>query len=124
MKTRFIDNKDGTIMDNETYLMWEQKTEDMEFTWQTARDRCKNLDLAGHKDWRLPTRIELESILDLSRFDPAIDPIFQCFSSNYWSSTTYGYSINDAWRVNFDDGYVDHYYKLGIYYVRAVRAEE
>ena len=34
---------------------------------------CACLQLAGHDDWRLPTRIELVSLVDFTRSSPAID---------------------------------------------------
>ena len=53
--------------------------------------------------WRLPTRMELESILDLTRHDPAIDterfPDTQ--SGAYWTSTPCAWASSCAWIVNF-----------------------
>jgi hypothetical protein len=61
--------------------------------------------------WRLPTRIELASIVDYSRYDPAIDstafpdtPSGSLFlSSSYFPG---GDPITLAWAVNFFDGNV------------------
>ena len=71
--------------------MWQQATAPGTYTWQQALAYCEDLDLAGHTDWRLPDRNELQSIVDYSRSDPAIDPLFSTVASNYWSSTTYAY---------------------------------
>uniref|UniRef100_A0A6M3KG77 Lcl C-terminal domain-containing protein n=1 Tax=viral metagenome TaxID=1070528 RepID=A0A6M3KG77_9ZZZZ len=131
MEKKFVDNGNGTITDTSTGLMW-QKFSDLRdgkyaWKWQEAIDYCEALNIAeyaGHKDWRLPTRRELVSLVDDERWDPAIDPVFQCFSSYYWSSTPYANYTDYAWYVNFCYG-VDSDYgsKSSSYYVRAVRVE-
>jgi hypothetical protein len=75
--------------------------------------------------WRLPTRMELESILDLARHEPAIDtnrfPDTQ--SGAYWTSTPCAWSSDFAWVVHFYDGYA-YYCHRDSYdaFVRAVRS--
>lgn len=125
MKERFISNGDGTITDNETGLIWQQETLDRKFTWQQAVDYCKALDLAGDTDWRLPTIKELKSIVNTEKRDPTTDPVFQCFSSYYWSFTSNNYDPSLVWIVHFYYGNNnDHYaHKSYSYYVRAVRTE-
>jgi hypothetical protein len=85
----FIDNSDGTVLDSRTGLMWEQKTDDggvrdkdNTYTWKDALAYCENLTLGGHDDWRLPTIKELSSLVDLSRYNPAIDPVFKNYPYN------------------------------------------
>ncbi|HIJ40660.1 MAG TPA: DUF1566 domain-containing protein [Deltaproteobacteria bacterium] len=53
--------------------------------------------MGGQDDWRLPTLKELDSILDLSVYDPVIDSRYfnDTQSENYWSSTT-----SDGSRAN------------------------
>ncbi len=41
-----------------------------------ARAYCANLTLGGRSDWRLPSKIELESLLDTTRQSPAANPVF------------------------------------------------
>ena len=71
---------------------------------------CENLTLpaGGYSDWRLPNRNELQSIVDYSRYNPAIDTTYfpGTVASYYWSSTTYAYSTSIAWNVYFGYGYV------------------
>jgi len=77
-----------------------------------------------YTDWRLPTRQELESIMDLARYNPAIDTDFfpGTKTSAYWSSTTIaGYPNYGAWIVNFSHGYISYGNKCDDYFVRAVR---
>lgn len=59
--------------------------------------------------WRLPTRRELESLLDLSRCNPAIDvekyPDTEDYA--YWTSTPYAWNPAVArWVVDFGSGVV------------------
>jgi hypothetical protein len=127
-----IDNGDGTVTDTTTGLMWQQ-AEAGEMTWEEALEYCNDLSLAGHNDWRLPNRNELQSLVDYWVYDPAMDTA--AFPGEwhwfFWSSTTDGgyLASGRAWRVNFSDGslkignsgtYLDcSKYKSN--YVRAVR---
>ncbi|MCP5005277.1 MAG: DUF1566 domain-containing protein [Planctomycetes bacterium] len=100
----FIDNKNGTISDSATGLMWQQSDSNRGMNWKEALKYAENLNLGGHDDWRLPNAKELQSILDYTRSpdtsgSPAINPIFQTSSilneagnkdyPYYWSSTTH-----------------------------------
>jgi hypothetical protein len=81
---------------------------------------------AGHCDWRLPTIVELQTILlapDPCGTTPCIDPVFgPVASTGYWSATTFATFPIGAWRVYFSDGYMDADVKTNVEYVRAVRA--
>jgi len=118
-----IDNGDGTVTDTDTGLMWQKDTALGTYTWEQALSYCESSTLAGYNDWRLPNRNELQSIVDYSRYNPSIDPIFSnTVSSSYWSSTTNAGYPGLAWFVFFGYGDVNGYEKSGYYYVRAVRA--
>ena len=73
--------------------------------YATAEKACAALG----EGWRLPTRQELESILDLTRHKPAIDTArFPDTKSDwYWTSTPYAWSPDFAWFVCFGYGNVD-----------------
>jgi hypothetical protein len=119
----FIDNNDGTVMDTNTGLTWEQNGLTIK-SWTGALDYCENLTLAGYSDWRLPNTNELLSIVDYGRYYPSIDTTFfpGTVASNYWSSTTFAYNTGFVWLVNFHRGYLDSISKTDSYYVRAVRS--
>lgn len=127
---RFVDNQDGTVTDTLTCLQWQQATADTTgdgvadlMTWESALAYAEGLFFAGHNDWRLPDMNELTSIVDYSRFDPAIDPTYfpDTVSFYYWSSTTAAYNPHNAWLVLFNLGYGLSGPKSYSYYVRAVR---
>ena len=60
--------------------------------------------------WRLPSRQELESLLDLSRHSPAIntDVLPDTRSTWYWTSTPCAWNEDAVWIVHFYYG--DVYY--------------
>lgn len=141
---RFIDNGDGTITDTQTKLMWEKKVggsgclhcvdDPHSFAnamseWITevnglTDDISAQSGLGGHSDWRIPTIVELQTIL-LEPFpcstNPCIDSIFGPTASNwYWSSTTSGNLPSTAWNVLFQDGLVNNRDKADTIPVRAV----
>lgn len=122
----YIDNGNGTVTDTTTGLMWQQDTPDNYMTWKNALSYCENLDLGGYTDWRLPTIKELRSIVDYSRYNPAIDTtVFKdTFASFYWSNTTHSYYTSGAWGVDFyyGYGYAATTSKYDSHYVRAVRS--
>jgi pimeloyl-ACP methyl ester carboxylesterase len=125
----FVDNGNGTVTDTSTGLMWQQDTaRDGEgnydpMNWEEALAYCESRTLGGHTDWRLPTIKELRSLVDYSRYNPAINTAFfpNTVSCSYWSSTTDALSTVYAWGVDFDyggDGWDGRSYGS---YVRAVR---
>jgi hypothetical protein len=108
---RFIDNGDGTVTDNLTGLMW-TKNANREIetkNWNQAIELANNLSLgidgcgASYDDWRLPNLFELESLRDMSNYDPVLPtghPFTNVQSFYYWSSTTYAEISDGAWRLD------------------------
>ena len=101
----FTDNGDGTVTDTDTGLLWQQTTGGS-MAWEAALTYCESLTLAGHTDWRLPNRKELRSIVDYTKYSPAIDTAYfpDTLSSDYWSSTTYADYSDYVWYVLFNHG--------------------
>jgi len=123
----FVLNVDGTVTDTATGLMWQKETAPGAYTWQEALAYCEDLILpfGGYSDWRLPSRNELQSIVDYVRHSPSTHPFFNTVLSNYWSSTTHTDAPSYAWFAGFGyGGYMDAYAKSGSYYVRAVRTAQ
>jgi hypothetical protein len=104
-----------------TKLEWSHTLTDKCVDYATAEKACAALG----EGWRLPTRAELESILDLTRHKPAADPErFPDMKSDwYWSSTPCAWSSDHAWCVGFGYGNVDDLRRdLSDAFARAVRA--
>jgi len=101
----FIDNGDGTVTDTRSGLLWQQAIGGV-YDHFTASARCSWLSLAG-TGWRLPTIAELESIIDDTRFDPAIDPVAfpNTLGIAFWSSSRAPGFGDRRWRVDFFDGF-------------------
>lgn len=62
--------------------------------------------LCGASDWRLPTRVELISILHRGRVNPSIDANYfpNTASSNYWSARAAVANTGVAWIQHFGSG--------------------
>ena len=115
------DDTNNVVIDNATNLMWQDDVNTTK-TWSEAITYCEDLSLASHEDWRLPNQNELESIVDDTTYNPAIDSTFHnVVSSFYWSSTTYAADSSGAWYVYFYYGYGTADSKSNTFYVRCVR---
>ena len=80
-----------TVRDTVTGLEWQRTPEARSFNWSDAQQYCAHLSLGGNADWRLPSRIELISLIDYTRTTPPmIDTAAfpsSPFSNYYWSSS-------------------------------------
>lgn len=109
---RFVDNGDGTVTDNLTKLVWEEKNGadgsinpanqhdvDNEYQWTftappaaqgslftTFLSNLNSTGFAGQRDWRIPTVSELQSLLLAecpdSGFAPCVDPLLEPDANN------------------------------------------
>jgi hypothetical protein len=110
-----VDTANGVVTDTVTGLVWQEPTPSGTFAWENARCYCAGLTLAGRQDWRLPTRIELISLLDetIASAAPHINSV--AFPSTvggnrsqaetgygYWTSTPKAGEGLAAWNVHFD----------------------
>jgi hypothetical protein len=97
----------GVVVDPESGLMWQQGTSDGGMAWDAGIGYCNALVLSGHSDWRLPSRIELLSLVTPERRDPSIDigvfpgtPI-----GGFWTAAPYTGIPSYAWYVHFNYGF-------------------
>ncbi len=99
----YVKNKDGTVKDNGIGLIWQQSDDNVQRTWEDARDYCRNLSFAGHDDWRLPNHYELGTIRVEGDKYPAIDQDYfpGTKAARYWSGTDLPYSDQKSFYVDF-----------------------
>ena len=125
---RLVDNRDQTITDRLTGLMWTQDanvmlSRDPDFAgewgrveWTDALDYVAKLNsenYLGYSDWRLPNRNEFMSLFDYGRNKSALpegnpfihadmqldSAVFSC-----WTSTTLERNADSAWRIRLSGG--------------------
>jgi hypothetical protein len=111
-------------VDRVTGLGWQRGVAGGMFDWRRASEYCGCLVLGGHDDWRLPTRIELVTLVDFTRQDPAIDG--KAFPDTpfewFWTSSRLaGSDPPAAWYLGFFDGDTHHASLDTSYRVRCVR---
>lgn len=71
--TRFTVNGDGTLTDQRTGLMWSIALQGAAVEQASAVAAAEASGLAGHTDWRLPTRKELMAIVESGCARPALN---------------------------------------------------
>lgn len=114
--TNYTDNRNGTITDNYTGLIWKKcpqglygnKCESGSASfreWSKARVECETLNFAGKTGWRLPTAKELQSIVYASSTEITINKnFFVATKDAYWTSTSFGEKLATKFTVLFLDG--------------------
>ena len=109
----------GLIYDSLTDLTWQAKG-DTTGDFAGATTYCEDLTSDGKTDWRIPDIRELGTIVDYSKYDPAIDASFDATSDRYWSSTEYSINNIAIWNIDFHQGNNPFITKDQTYYVRCV----
>lgn len=96
------------VTDRVTGLDWQKQPSAAKYTQDQAIAYCETLVLAGAAGWRLPTRMELVSIVDVTAGNPAINK--NAFPStppdDFWSSSkpTAPSLFGNGWMVSAMDG--------------------
>jgi hypothetical protein len=103
---KYTDNGDDTITDNVTQLMWQKTAPSTVYSQTDAATHCSTLTQAGYDDWRLPTEMELVSLIDFGSASPCMDTRYfpNASSDAFWSSTPSSASGALAWGVTFLNG--------------------
>lgn len=92
---------DGEIThDRITGLDWQRRVAPDALTDDAAVEYCAELDLGGHCDWRLPTRIEGVSLLDLS---PPGD--LEAFAESEWTLVLWSGNPERRFRLGSDGSF-------------------
>jgi hypothetical protein len=114
----------GVVVDRVTGLIWQRNLPDKFYTFDDAGRQCAGLELAGHRDWRLPSRIELVSLLDTTRIQPSID--MAAFPGTpidwFWTASPAADNPGAAWYVYFYFGYPKTDDRTNSFSVRCVRS--
>ena len=130
--SRFTDNDNGSILDNETGLVWAK-----EDSWPIAQDwlnfqeslefvdEMNKKDYLGFHDWRIPEREEIEkifiadsTILARSNNEIHLDPLFApgggnaswCLPFDQQAAFYFSYTSGNAQQ--FDQDYSQGYVRL------------
>lgn len=101
----FTDGGDGTVRDNMTGLVWQQDFSPTVLTATASATYCTGLTTAGG-GWRLPEVMELQTIVDETRSNPAVDPSFFPGTppASFWSATPWNGPFAGVWWVGFNQG--------------------
>ena len=119
----FVDQGNDMIIDGKTGLTW-QKSETNKMRWEIAKRFCLQSNLGGFSDWRLPSKLELLTLVERNKFNPSIDRSFfpKALPVNYWTSYTGASAVGSAaWLVNFGFGETLFFNKSNEFNVRCVR---
>jgi hypothetical protein len=106
------------VYDHLTHLLWERKMREEKQlrNFDQARSDCESLSLSGYPaGWRLPTRIELASLVDYEKSTPPtidaaafpwLEGTLGEVVETFWSSSPSAKDPNEAWIVAFNSGLV------------------
>lgn len=109
---RFVTSHENIVHDRATGLYWSLDANLFTYpmTWQEGLDEIARLNREkqfARKDWRLPNRREMRSLISHGARKPALPsrhPFNNVFLGWYWTSTTAAIAPGYAWYVNMEGG--------------------
>lgn len=97
------DDRTQIVLDKKNSKIYYDLTPSAKMSFEDAGAFCKKIDYLGYKGWRVPTKEEYISLLELSRRNMTVKHAFKNVKRGiYWSSTPDRF--NEAWYFDFDLG--------------------
>ena len=111
----------GEVLDTQTRLVWQQVSSSTKMSWADAQTYCEG-------EWRLPSVNELQTLVDDSQTDPAVDTTaFADVSADagyeYWCSSPVVGLSSVWWFVELQGGHNGYGNSSTLARVRCVRGE-
>ena len=129
-----FDIQNEVVIDKMTGLMWKRCSEGQRWEQNACKGKANTFTFeiaqkiasrdAGYSDWRIPTISELDTIVELACYQPAINKKTFPNTPNewFWSSSPLAYLSGYAWPMHFEFGIDYTSLQTGEYRVRLVRA--
>lgn len=114
----------GIVIDKATGRMWERNPSSTTYTQADAAAYCAANRLGGFSNWRLPTLIELASLLDFSVASPPLinSTVFpNTPAGRFYTSTPLAGDSTRAWNVQFMSGEIQPFATTFTLQVRCAR---
>jgi tetratricopeptide (TPR) repeat protein len=124
---RFKFSKDGaTVLDTKTGLIWARNANiaGRGMNWQEAMNYVQGLDVGGQRNWRLPNKDELVTLIQAGGVPQLVTIGFSNVEPNvYWSSFTSTEAPGSAWGASTVMGYMALFNKTFAFFVWPVRSD-
>ncbi len=113
------------VTDKHTGLIWQLGDDGNTYTYSQAIQHCAGFASAeAATGWRLPSVVELMTLIDDGVYLPSISSTFNgAQSTNYWTSTPTASTTQLSWTVKFDFGEVIPFLTDTSLPVRCVRGQ-
>ena len=115
----------NVVIDNNTGLTWEKSPSEDLYTWDNRATHCNELNSAnygGKSNWRVPNPLELLTIVDNSKYNPATNSNFTGMptsnstylwtSKEYNGNTSYAYYFSPSYGWYWFNGTKTYTYKV------------
>jgi hypothetical protein len=114
------------LSDEVTGLVWQRTLDAKLRTWEDAKQYCACLSVDGVSGWRVPSRIELVSLVDFSKASPSIntEAFPDTTNENFWTSSVVTFDAGLVYLVFFLNGHTTYSQLDYEYRARCVRSAE
>jgi len=119
-----VSDSGNQVTDQVTGLAWQRNVDPSAMTWDVAQRYCACLTLDGVSGWRLPSRIELASLVDWTTASPSIDAVAfpSTVSENFWTSSVVTIDKGLVYLIFFLNGHTTYAALDYEYRARCVRS--